>query len=88
MYKAKIYVTLKESVLDPQGKTIKHALESLEFKGVEDVRLGKYFVVTLDVEKKADAEERIEVMCRKLLVNPVIEAFSFDLEETGKQAKN
>ena len=77
MYKAKI----KESVLDPQGKTIKHALESLDFKGVEDVRLGKYFVITLEETKERAAKEHIENMCRKLLVNPVIETFSFDLEK-------
>ena len=86
MYKAKIYVTLKESVLDPQGKTIKHALESLDFAGVEDVRLGKYFVIRLDTEDENQAKENIENMCRKLLVNPVIETFSFDMEHVKEQA--
>lgn len=81
MYRAKVYVTLKESVLDPQGKTIKHALESLEFEGIEDVRLGKYFVILLDNKDENQARISIENMCRKLLVNPVIETFSFDLEE-------
>ncbi|MBN1520885.1 MAG: phosphoribosylformylglycinamidine synthase subunit PurS [Candidatus Aureabacteria bacterium] len=81
MYRAKIYVTLKESVLDPQGKTIKHALESLEFHGIEDVRLGKYFVITMNMDSEKKARDHIENMCRKLLVNPVIETFSFDLEK-------
>ena len=84
MYCAKIYVTLKESVLDPQGKTIKHALESLDFQGVEDVRLGKYFVVRLNAASEEKARETIETMCRKLLVNLVIETFSFDIESVGE----
>ncbi|HRZ86783.1 MAG TPA: phosphoribosylformylglycinamidine synthase subunit PurS [bacterium] len=78
--KAKIYVTLKKSVLDPQGVTVKHALESLGYKGVEDVRLGKYFEVTLETKDKKKAAKEIEQMCHKLLVNPVIEAFKYDLE--------
>ena len=86
MFKAKVYVTLKESVLDPQGKTIKHALESLEFKGVEDVRLGKYFVILLEDNDEAQAQKNIENMCRKLLVNPVIETFSFDLEKVKEDS--
>jgi phosphoribosylformylglycinamidine synthase len=82
MYKASIYVTLKESVLDPQGKTIKNALESLGFQGVQDVRQGKYLVVKLNARSRKEAEKEIEHMCRKLLVNPVIESYRFDLEES------
>ena len=83
MYQARIYVTLKESVLDPQGKTVKNALESLDFKGIADVRQGKYFVISVD--RKSDEEARLEIeeICRKLLVNPVIETYTFDLEKTG-----
>lgn len=79
--KAKIYVTLKKSVLDPQGVTVKHALESLGYKGIQDVRLGKYFEVKLETTDKKKAAHEIEQMCRKLLVNPVIEDFTYDLGE-------
>ncbi len=80
MYQAKIYVTLKESVLDPQGKTIKNALEALDFEGVEDVRQGKYFVVKLNRKTEEEARQEVENICRKLLVNSVIEAYDFELE--------
>ncbi|MDP8262314.1 MAG: phosphoribosylformylglycinamidine synthase subunit PurS [Candidatus Ancaeobacter aquaticus] len=77
--RAKIYVTLKKSVLDPQGVTIRHALESLGFKTVNDVRMGKYFEVELSSKDKKKAEKEINEMCKKLLVNPVIEEYKYDL---------
>jgi len=70
--KARVYVTLKNGVLDPQGKAIHHALEGLGFSGVEDVRAGKLIELEL-ADTIADAE--IEAMCRKLLANTVIENF-------------
>ncbi|MCK5708539.1 MAG: phosphoribosylformylglycinamidine synthase subunit PurS [Candidatus Aureabacteria bacterium] len=81
MYQAKIYVTLKESVLDPQGKTVKNALESLSFKDVASVRQGKYFVIKLDLDDEEGASKEIEEICRKLLVNTVIETYKFDIEK-------
>jgi phosphoribosylformylglycinamidine synthase subunit PurS len=84
MYSAKIYVTLKESVLDPQGKTIRSALEHLDFKNVEDVRLGKFFVVRLNVGSVEKAKAEVDRMCKKLLVNPVIETYSFEIEKEKK----
>jgi len=78
--KAKVYVTLKRGVLDPQGKTIKQALEHLEFKGIEDVRLGKYIEITLN-DSRVDAEEEIKDMCERLLANTVIEDYRFELEK-------
>jgi phosphoribosylformylglycinamidine synthase len=70
--KARVYVTLKNGVLDPQGKAIHHALEGLGFAGVEDVRAGK--MIELDLaESVSDGD--IEAMCRKLLANTVIENF-------------
>lgn len=70
--KAKVYVTLKNGVLDPQGKAIHHALEGLGFSGVNDVRQGKY--IELDLADGTPASD-IEDMCRKLLANTVIENF-------------
>ncbi len=73
--KIRIYVTLKNGVLDPQGKAIHHALESLDFNGVNDVRAGK--LIELDVDDNmADAD--IEKMCEKLLANTVIENFEIE----------
>ena len=70
--KAKVYVTLKNGVLDPQGKAIHHALESLGFSGVNDVRQGKY--IELDLADGTSAAD-IDEMCRKLLANTVIENY-------------
>ena len=75
MFKAKINVTLKESVLDPQGKTILNALGTLGINGVQDVRVGKYFTLSLDTLNRAQAEEHVRKICDKLLVNPVIEKY-------------
>ncbi len=82
MYKAKIHVTLKKSVLDPQGKTVLHALESLGFKNAKDLRVGKYFELSVDAANTGDAEKKIKEMCDKVLINPVIEEYGFELSET------
>lgn len=78
--KAKIHVTLKNGVLDPQGKAVGHALESLGFDGVGDVRQGKYIEIDLDDSNEADAKSRVEDMCRQLLANTVIENYEIDIE--------
>ncbi len=77
---AKIYVTLKPGVLDAQGDTVKSALETLGFKGVEEVRIGKFMLVTLNSATVEEAKAEVEEMCRRLLANPVIEDYSFELE--------
>lgn len=76
---AKVYVTLKKSVLDPQGKTVKHGLESLGFEGVEDVRVGKYLVLKLEGESKEEVEKKLKSMCEELLVNLVIEDYEYEI---------
>lgn len=81
MFKAIVNVTLKKSVLDPQGKAVLHALESLGFKNTQDVRVGKYFEVTLDASAQGQAEKQVKDMCDKLLINPVIEDYSFQLQK-------
>jgi len=73
--KARVYVTLKKGVLDPQGKAIHHALEGLGFEGVNDVRAGK--MIELDVAESV-SDAKIEEMCRKLLANTVIENFRIE----------
>ena len=78
--KAKVYVTLKKSVLDPQGKAVQHALETMGFKEVKDVRVGKYIEVDLGNIEQAKASEKIKTMCEKLLANTVIEEYQFELK--------
>lgn len=80
--KAYVYVSLKKSVLDPQGKTIHGALKKMGYKGLESVRQGKYFELTLDgVVSKAEAQSEVERIAREVLTNPVIEEYRFSLEE-------
>ncbi len=78
--KARIKITLKNGVLDPQGKAIGHALESLGFSGIDDVRQGKYIEVKLAETDEAKARDTVERMCKDLLANTVIENYSFELE--------
>ena len=78
--KAQVYVSLKRTVLDPQGKTIQSALKKMGYKGVEDIRQGKYFEITLGGTDKAQAEKEVERIAREVLTNPVIEEFSYKLE--------
>jgi len=78
--KAKIHVTLKNGVLDPQGKAISGALGHMGFNGIKEVRQGKYFEVDLDSADKAKAQAAIDDMCKKLFANTVIENYRFELE--------
>ena len=80
MYLAKVYITLKPTVNDPQGLTIKGALHNLGFSSVEDVRAGKYIEVRIEGNDIASARQQVDEMCRKLLANPVIENYRFELE--------
>ena len=73
--KISVIVTLKRDVLDPQGKTIKKALESMSFKNVNNIRQGKYFEINIDEKNQKKAEEKAEEMCKKLLANLVIENY-------------
>ena len=77
--KARIHVTLKSGVLDPQGKAIAHALGNLGFAGIGEVRQGKYIEVELAETDKARARATVEAMCRKLLANTVIENYAIEL---------
>ena len=80
--KAYVYVSLKKSVLDPQGKTIQGALKKMGYAGLGDVRQGKYFEITLDGGlTRAQAETEVGRMAREVLTNPVIEEFRFSLED-------
>ncbi len=83
MFLAKVYITLKPTVNDPQGLTIRGALHELGFANVTSVRAGKYIEIQLEEVDRAEAEGQVESMCRNLLANTVIENFRFDLEEVA-----
>lgn len=80
MYKVKVYVTLRESVLDPQGKAVTHSLHSLDYKEVKDVRIGKYMELTVEKSER-DINEVVTEICSKLLANVVIEDYRYEVEE-------
>ena len=79
MLQAEIYITLKKTVSDPQGLTIKHALASLNYKEVEEVRVGKLITIRLNLKNKKEAQTKLDQMCKKLLANPIIEDYSFQI---------
>lgn len=85
MFLAKVYVTLKPTVNDPQGKTILHGLKSLGFELAADVRAGKYLEIKLSHIGRDEANATIDDMCKKLLANPVIESYRYELEEIANQ---
>lgn len=80
--KAKVYVTLKPSVLDPQGKAIHHSVELLGFEKIEDVRQGKYFEIALDKDlSETDARQAAENIAKNVLANPVIEDYKVEISK-------
>jgi len=78
--RARIYVTVKRGVLDPQGKAVEQSLRTLGFGEVREVRLGKYIEVELDGDDPEQARSRVEAMCRRLLANSVIEDYRFEIQ--------
>ncbi|MEZ2715347.1 phosphoribosylformylglycinamidine synthase subunit PurS [Niallia circulans] len=84
MFKVKVYITLRESVLDPQGNAVKGSLHSLNYKEVEDVRIGKYLELTVDKSER-NIDELVKEMCEKLLANTVIEDYRYEVEEVVAQ---
>jgi phosphoribosylformylglycinamidine synthase PurS subunit len=81
MFLSRIRITLRKSILDPQGKAIQHAIGTLGVQGVKDVRMGKYIELTLDGASEAEAKSATEEVCRKLLANPVMEDYQYDIEK-------
>jgi phosphoribosylformylglycinamidine synthase subunit PurS len=83
VFKANIVITLRPSILDPQGKAVMHALKSLAMNEVRDVRIGRFIELTIESTDKAKAERIAEEACKKLLANPVMEDYAFTLERSG-----
>jgi phosphoribosylformylglycinamidine synthase len=78
--KAKVIIKLKDTILDPQGLTIHHALETLGYKNIESLRSGKFFEIELNVEDREKAVKIVDEICKKLLANPVTEEYQFTIE--------
>jgi phosphoribosylformylglycinamidine synthase PurS subunit len=78
--KAKVIIKLKDTILDPQGLTIHHALETLGYKNIESLRSGKFFEIELNVEDREKAVEIVDEICKKILANPVTEEYQFTIE--------
>ena len=81
MHTAKVYVTLKDSILDPQGVAVKEGLHNLQYQNVENVRIGKFITLTFSESDKNKAEEQLKIMCEKLLANTVIENYTYEISE-------
>jgi phosphoribosylformylglycinamidine synthase len=80
-YKAKVFVTLRENILDVQGKAIEHALHSLEFNNFNNVRIGKYVELEVEAQNDGQAEEMVKSACEKLIANPIIENYNVEIIE-------
>jgi phosphoribosylformylglycinamidine synthase len=79
-YHARIYVTLRPSVLDPAGTAVRSGLDHMGYQDVESVRIGKYIEVTLNAADEATAKQQLDEMCDRLLANPVIENYRFEID--------
>jgi len=84
MLKATVYVTVKQSVLDPQGNAVQGALHSMGFGEVGKVRIGKYMELELDTQDEKEAESRVKAMCEKLLANTVIEDYRYEITASAQ----
>lgn len=80
MFHSKVYVTLKKSILDPQGKAVEHGIHSLGFESVSNVRIGKYIEMDIDTDSREEAETMTKQISEKLLANLVMESYSFTTE--------
>ncbi len=85
MYTAKINISIRKTILDPQGKAVEHSLKSLGFDPIEDTRIGKYIELKINVKSKKEAEKISEEACRKLLANPVMEDYTFEVFKNGDE---
>lgn len=81
MYNVKVYVTYKDSILDPQGEAVRGAVHRMGFDEIEDVRIGKYFEIKVEENDKRQVEETIETICDKLLANVVMESYRYEIEQ-------
>lgn len=83
MYTARILITLRKTILDPQGKAVEHSLKSLGYDNIVDTRIGKYVELKIDAADEPSAKITAEEACKKLLANPVMEDYSFEIVKDG-----
>ncbi len=83
VYKAKITVTLRKSILDPQGKAVLHGAHSLGYDGISDIRIGKFIEMNVEAASETEARKITDETCRKLLANPVMEDFQYTMEKSS-----
>jgi len=81
LFNVKVFVSIKEGVLDPQGKTVNEALHHLGYPNISDTRIGKYITFSITSEDKQSAEVTVKEACKRVLTNPIIETFDFTLKE-------
>ena len=81
MFLSKVTVTLRKSILDPQGKAVEHAVSTLGLRGVHDVRIGKYIEFNIEGNSEAEAQQIAQEVCKKLLANPVMEDFCVEIQK-------
>jgi len=81
MFKAKVIIKRRPSILDPQGRAVEKGAELLGLTNIKDTRIGKFIEFNIDTENKTDAEKEVNDYCKKLLANPIMEDFEFSLEE-------
>jgi len=86
LYKSKIKITLRKSILDPQGKAVEHSIQSLGYNNVLDTRIGKYIELSLDAKTEEEARKMTGEICKKLLANPVMEDFEFEVTELNGES--
>lgn len=87
MYKAKIKITLRKSILDPQGKAVGHSIQSLGYKNVKDTRIGKFIELEIDSKSADEAKKITDEVCSKLLANPIMEDFEFEIISLNGKSK-
>lgn len=80
MYSAKIRITLRKSILDPQGKAVEHSIQSLGYKNIKDTRVGKFVELKIDASSENEAKNVTDEICSKLLANPVMEDYDFEIQ--------
>ncbi|CDM92950.1 MULTISPECIES: phosphoribosylformylglycinamidine synthase subunit PurS [Oscillatoriales] len=85
-FQAKVYVTLRPSVLDPAGTAVRSGVQQMGYQNVEQIRIGKYIEVTLQAADEAEAVQQIDQICDRILANPVIETYRFDLTPLSETA--
>ncbi|MBZ0203123.1 MAG: phosphoribosylformylglycinamidine synthase subunit PurS [Ignavibacteria bacterium] len=79
MYSAKIKVTLRRSILDPQGKAVEHSFQSLGYDKIKDTRIGKFIELKIDASSETEAKKMTDEVCGKLLANPVMEDYEYEI---------